>query len=112
MGKNRFIQTLFPAVMLLLFSLSITPRKYLHDVFAHHKDTVRLYLKKHSTTIEQKGFQCEQNTLVVEQVFLQTPVPVFAYPLPLVNEYKQEHYNSFIKLFLPDLSLRGPPAIV
>jgi hypothetical protein len=97
--------------MLLLFSLSITPRKYLHDVFAHHQDTVRLYLKKQSTTIEQKGFQCEQNNQVVEQPFVQTPVPFFAYPLPLVNDYRQDHYNSFIKLFLADQSLRGPPSM-
>lgn len=55
--------------MLLIFTFSITPKRYLHDLFAGHKDTVSKVADDGKVYVSQSGFNCDCNTLVATSPF-------------------------------------------
>lgn len=99
-------------LLLFLFALSISPRKYLHDVFAHHTDQSVTINSKGGPALDEKGFQCDQLDVVVDFPFVlaETIRPTLNVPENFVDH--QNHYsfpgapgnNS-------NTSLRGPPVL-
>lgn len=96
--------------MLLLFAFSVTPKKLLHDIIAHHKDNIQKTGEVNFEQLNQTRFNCDTDNLVVESVFtehdcsIELPVPTAVSILQNIASY---HYYSFSLFFF---ELRGPPA--
>lgn len=97
--------------MLMLFALSIAPKRYLHDLFATHKDIETNKPTNQSDHFNKKGFVCDCNTLVATSPFIeqetvfnisvtQAYLELYTFSIPFI-------YTSFI----PFIELRGPPTI-
>lgn len=94
--------------MLLVFVLGITPKRYLHNVFAKHVDNKVQTTGSKPFQLSVSGFNCDNDNLVAESVFT-CESPVFEFPVRV----------SFSKYILCDISflsvqevyasLRGPP---
>jgi hypothetical protein len=106
--KSIIISRLAGIFILLLFTLSVTPKRFLHDVLAHHQDSEH----RVSDDVQQffaSGFQCHADDLVVDTPFLQEPGAVpsiiipfseFGYASPLFARLARNVIVS---------AVRGPP---
>lgn len=109
---NSFIRPLVALAMLLLFLLSITPRQYLHDIFADHRD---IAVHTHDTDEDQlntTGFNCNTHDQVAESPFTgHTAQPGITPPL-LFPTATTQHLLTHVRLHSPSaIDGRGPPAI-
>ncbi|MGJ7029844.1 hypothetical protein [Niabella hirudinis] len=97
-------------VMLVVFTISITPRIYLHDVFTHHKDQL---FNAHTTAQKSIGafeYSCGFINIESTSPFLEAgPFIGPAAPAFLQECFVQRTVNPF---FRPSAhtALRGPPA--
>lgn len=97
--------------MVILFSFSITPKHFLHDLLADHTDTVCDTSHGIGHHIEKAGFKCDTHSFVSTSdwdfsipIFdLSKPVPKSA-PFCLTTVFYLPSTASFIEL-------RGPPAL-
>ena len=113
MKSKNLIQVITGWMMLLVFSLSITPKQYLHDVFAGHQDMAVTAKTSKETQVTKQGYHCECNNLVATSPFtthesfkdIEAPV---VYRVAVVNELSQ----GFTSFRFNSHGLRGPPAIV
>jgi hypothetical protein len=107
---SNIIQRFLAAFLLLLFSFCITPKKFLHDLLANHRDGQTA----HSLPVEQissSGFHCHIDDLVVVAPFL----PGIQSLVTGISFFGILHFSepavsfSFACRNLPED--RGPPAI-
>jgi hypothetical protein len=96
---------------MLIFALSITPKRFLHEVFAKHSDSRTKKNTDKPFQVNYQGFNCEVDNLVAQSPF-ESYQNSFAFPssssfIPYifsnVSFFSTEHVHS---------SLRGPPAII
>ena len=69
MRNSNIIQRLAAAFLLLLFSFCVTPKRFLHDILANHRDSQMA----NNIPVEQitaSGFHCHIDDLVVVTPFL------------------------------------------
>ena len=97
--------------MLLIFTMSITPKVFLHDLTADHKDEASVVLHCHDQHISKIGFTCDCNNLVstspyTEEPVLQIPEPGAVALIAYINRFADPVYTATIFFS----SLRGPPA--
>lgn len=107
------LQKLMAVLLLMLFALSITPKKLLHDAVARHTDTVLKtdILNTGNPLLSAAGIHCQTDNLVVISPFENTAT-VLSLATPL-------HYIVFKgllrKTFISDetivFGLRGPPVV-
>jgi hypothetical protein len=98
--------------MLVLFAFSITPKKWLHDWVANHKDTAGKFFVHHSNTqVGKAGYNCHADDLVVESPFIETDLPAQLSVSPVFIFRFVEDPGDFHSANLFFFSLRGPPAI-
>ncbi len=97
--------------MLLVFSLSITPKIFLHKLVASHKDR---YPSTHSTQdqISKTGYRCDCESQVVEVPYLN-----YAYDidLPYRRSFPVDRIiaeRSFPSSPFLMFGLRGPPSLL
>jgi hypothetical protein len=98
--------------MLLIFTFSILPRKYLHDAFSHHTDSFHLYEQNKGATVEQKSFQCDQFTMVADHHFIGTIPISFEGISPFIQGETKSFYRSTLFSGRRSTSLRGPPSLL
>jgi len=112
MYQNRIIKSLVAGLMLLLFSLSITPKQMLHDVITGHKHSYAEFQGRTNFQATKNNFQCHWHNNEVESPFnnqldFQLTHSVIAYSSHvdyyIVNYYFAGHFFS---------SLRGPPSVI
>jgi len=97
--------------MLLLFTISITPKKYLHDFFARHTHIVTNSSTNEQAHVTKAGYNCDCNNLVATSPFMDEadcivvvcPIIYPAFFVPFSNLLHGTSY-SFTEL-------RGPPAV-
>jgi len=97
-------------LMLAVFLYGITPRDYLHDLFAGHTDTVDCHSAKQGVTIESKHTHC-YFLLVDFGAYLATAH--FYIPFRHLKHeacYFLPYYKHFHSLSVRTVSLRGPPS--
>jgi hypothetical protein len=105
------IRQVYAFFFLLLFTLSITPKIYFHDVVADHKDVITtcVHPEKPKACLHQQGYNCELNDPVISSPYLSVAISTWSLPeiyfaispAPSVVSIKQEcliHKES-----------RGPP---
>ena len=97
--------------MLVLFAFSGTPKKFLHDLVANHRDTRSKFASNAHAGVQQSIYSCHIEDLVVESPFMEgasTP----ALFVPVVYTGGLAEMTARLHAFFPVLySLRGPPAV-
>lgn len=99
-------------VLLLVFSISITPKKYLHDAIANHKDKTALTAVGNDAQLTHTGFVCKCDNLVAESPFtneVQHLEFAQAAPVSIQQASLLYHFYSTDVFFF---ELRGPPVPV
>jgi len=93
----------------LLFSFCVTPKRFLHDLLANHKDA-QSSLSSPEQQIASSGYHCLIDDLVVVAPFLpdiQTTESVLLSSVPLIYS---EPVVSFVFSYRSNTDSRGPPA--
>ncbi len=113
MIRNHFVRRRVSALLLVIFALSATPKQFLHDVFANHKDTPSTNSsdKFHHQKIGKAVIHCQLDDLVVEAPYISfnNNTEVFT-PFVFIVSYS-ETYISFLSSFPISFGLRGPPSL-
>jgi len=97
--------------MLLVFSLSITPKIFLHQLVANHKD--RSYTAhSHTDQFTKAGFRCNCENQVVEVPYLNysTGVDLVVYSSFQIDRTTPIYQFPSFPYFI--FGLRGPPSHV
>jgi hypothetical protein len=113
LNRNFYIQKFFALGLLVTFALSNTPTKYLHYLFANHKDFVSKTLTdSHSPQINASGINCHcESNVVVVPYTLEHGLVMKALP-PAFTEYTLSITYHLIISRSFSFGLRGPPAMV
>jgi len=94
--------------MLVIFVFGITPKRFLHNIFAKHIDNSLQSNTDKPFQLNKSGFNCDCDNLVAESTFL-NDLQVFAFPLSFsYSSYsiKDISFTSATKVYS---LLRGPP---
>jgi len=97
--------------MLIIFTISISPKRYLHDIFANHNDTISLAVNDGKLQLSEAGYNCDCNNLVATSPFMDEAVNIVVicptiYPAFFVAFSNPLHSTSY-----SFTELRGPPAV-
>lgn len=106
--KSHSLKKISSILLLFVFSLSITPKKTLHDWFANHQDSTSATPESKTPQLTKAGFNCNCESLVAESHFI-TFSSVIAVNLPSVHSFVSFCIPSLISLSLFHNNLRGPP---
>ena len=110
MQKRGIIRCFTASALLLLFTLSIMPKLYLHDIFAAHQDIIT-NTNSSEPGILKDGYSCDINELVATSPFTETDKQVVVSPeieFPVLHT----RYTSQIATAAPEcFTLRGPPML-
>jgi len=95
--------------MLIVFSLSITPKRILHDLFAKHIDNKPGKITRHvPSQVARAGFNCDNDNLVAESSFL-SEFQIFSHPVFYCFSPYNFRHISFQSVSGIQSRLRGPP---
>ena len=86
--------------MLIVFALSITPKRFLHNVFAKHIDTRDQKVDTHPYQFNISGYNCDTDNVVAESAFV-ADQPSLVFPIPI----------SFSSYILRNISFTSPPEV-
>lgn len=92
----------------MVFALSITPKRFLHNVFAKHIDNKPEKNNDKPYQLTNSGYNCDSDNLVAESTFL-NDLTSFQFPLSTTfSSYvvKNISFSSISSIYSP---LRGPP---
>ena len=109
--KHKTIRSFSALLMLLIFTMSITPKVFLHDLTADHKDEVSVVLHCHDQHLDKVGFTCDCNNLVSTSPYTVEPVLNIPEPQAIVLVgYTPSYAEKVYAATTIFSSLRGPPA--
>src|SRR5687768_10253481 len=83
--KNSCLYRFSTLVMLILFTFSITPKLFLHDLFTNHTDTVYKKTVDDKAQVSKSGFTCDCNDLVATSPFTEHKNAI---ELPILFDYQ------------------------
>ena len=108
-GSLQFMKRGISAVLILLFALSITPKKVLHDLIVDHQDDVAYHLHA-APLIVKSGFHCDTENQVAESPFTTTATVVLPQPEQFFITHNEKPGSSLHAVPAFFCTLRGPPA--
>lgn len=99
--------------LLFLFTISITPKIYLHDAIANHKDGVTLcdHPQKTGVCIHQKGYNCDVNDPVVANPYLILPIVNGLSIERVFLDFSTSYSFACIQNCFIHKESRGPPTV-
>jgi len=92
----------------MVFALSITPKRFLHNAFAKHVDNRCKNTNDHPFQLGVSGYNCDNDNQVAESPFVSVH-HAFSFPLFLsfpAYTVKDISFSSTTGIYSP---LRGPP---
>jgi hypothetical protein len=109
LSENRYIRVFLAGLLFIVFAVGITPRQYLHDIFAKHKDS-KAVIDHSNNSVGKSRYYCTCDDLVAESNFLCSEVPYEVHLTSVTSsiavlEVRFSSVSPFYSL------LRGPPAI-
>lgn len=109
MFRNKIILSLSAVFVIVMLLFSITPKRFLHDLIADHKDTVTTAVNDGKDHIDHHGFRCNCDNLVATSPFISQDI--MEEPVMPTNENSVlTTYTSGSKAAIfYHFSLRGPP---
>ena len=111
MHQKRIISFVSALWLLLVFTLSITPKKYLHDAFSNHGDSCVAVAAENEATIIKVKVSCDVGNQVATVPFILVSHQ-YTVLLPAVTAVT--NISSVYHCFAApqyNFSLRGPPAV-
>jgi hypothetical protein len=104
------IQKVISCFLITLLALSNTPKIFLHDLIADHKDVSYSGKITQGQSVTKEGIYCHFDHFVAESPFVQTInssecLVLFSYS-PLKEDYKSNFYTTHFT----HSTLRGPPS--
>ena len=113
MNKLYSYRQFVAGTLVLMFLLSVTPKRFLHDSFAKHIDDCKLNnsvsVANKNNTIASVGFNCKIDDLVVEGFFMQAAETIVVNKNLFSNEYLLNEYCLKLLSNHNVSRLRGPP---
>ena len=109
MAQKSLIQQLLAAVLLLIFSFSITPKKFLHDAIANHKDKALGESDRHTPQFSHSGFVCKCDNQVAESPFTDAIARFGFTSFRVFFPYKQAECGDYFYSTIVFFQRRGPP---
>lgn len=109
--KKQWLSRSTGVLLLLLFALSITPKKTLHDWLVHHQDDTS-YQQQTTPSIVKSGFHCDTDNNVAESPFTGEEPATLPQPLPAFISFNAAASNQLHAVTSFYFTLRGPPATV
>jgi hypothetical protein len=107
--SNRHKKKITAAFLLFTFLLAVTPKLFVHALFASHVENV---VKHHSDCeVSKSGYNCLCDDQVAESVFEGATVDVII-PPPLAVASHVDLVISTVSIPAYYVSLRGPPTVV
>lgn len=111
MAQKHTIHQLLAALLLLVFIFSITPKKFLHDAIANHKDKTIVVAAGDSPQYSHAAFVCKCDNQVAESPFTDAAGGFSFTALRFFASYQPiETCRSYTNFFL-FFQRRGPPAL-
>lgn len=108
-SRKQWLSRAVSALLLLLFALSITPKKTLHDWLVDHQDDTS-YHHQAVPLVIKSGFHCDTENNVAESPFTgEEPVDILQ-PLPVFISFNDAVNSALHSNTSFYLTLRGPPA--
>ena len=112
MNQKKYIRQFLAVILLAIFALSNTPTKYLHQLFANHKDFISKTLTDSNTPqLNVTGINCHCETnVVIAPYIVESSFEV----KPLLQTFIGHFDTSVNSIFFSELfsfGLRGPPSI-
>ncbi len=94
----------------MVFALSITPKRFLHEVFAKHSDSKSKKNHDKPYQLINSGYNCDSDNLVAESTFLSGEPDYEFHVFYTFPSYifKNSPFSSLLRFYT---SLRGPPVI-
>ena len=109
-SSNKYIKAILAGLLFFVFAIGITPRQYLHDIFAKHKDAKSYVSDRSNNAVSKSGYHCICDDLVAESNFLGSDVPNEIHLPSIISslEVLEVRFSSVSPFYS---LLRGPPAI-
>jgi hypothetical protein len=99
--------------LLFLLVLSITPKSFLHEIFAHHSDvTACTDANVTGPCIHKQGYNCQQTDLVVPSLYEMCVVTITVQPPVGFSTSTELFSSSILQQSVSGISGRGPPSHV
>ncbi|MEO9021650.1 MAG: hypothetical protein ABI237_16975 [Ginsengibacter sp.] len=112
MSRNIYIRKFFAVVLLGVFALSNTPTKYLHLLFANHKDFVSKTLTDSNTPqLNVTGINCHCESNVVIAPYTPGNLMMLGAVITVFTEYPYSFLSEIILSRSVSFGLRGPPSL-
>ena len=112
LNRNIYIQKFFGALLLAIFLLSNTPTKYLHWLFANHKDFVSKTLTdSNKPQINVPGIDCHCETNVVIAPYTVQSTVVITPSVTVFFDFSVTGISKIVFSQSLSFGLRGPPSI-
>jgi len=106
--RSVYISRFFAGFLLIVFSFSITPKNYLHSLFAKHDDCRYEKRTDSQYQVTYAGYNCYPDNLVTESGF-DNDLAVLSFPIFIAYSSYIIQDVSFTSVAGIFSSLRGPP---
>jgi hypothetical protein len=111
-GNSVILRKCTAFFLLLVFTFSITPRKYLHDAIATHQDKVAVSASDKVLQINPSGFSCKADNQVAESPFTAHHQEFHFGILPNYAAAQDVPAYHFYAVAAIQPVLRGPPSFI
>jgi hypothetical protein len=111
LNRKKYIRQFLAFALLAIFALSNTPTKYLHQLFANHKDFVNKTLTDSNTPqLNVTGINCHCETnVVIAPYIVESSFEVKPLLPTIIGHFKTSIESIFFSESL-SFGLRGPPS--
>jgi len=109
LAQKPILRQLLAGVLLLVFTFSVTPKKFLHDAIANHKDKVTVVSPGGNPQVSHTGFICKCDNLVAESPFTNDVLYFDFAPVPVFSVQQTSALYHFYSSAVFFFKLRGPP---
>jgi hypothetical protein len=110
-SKAPLLKKVSSILLILVFTLGITPRKTLHTWFANHTDSTAKIPAGNTQQLSKAGFNCQCDDLVAESNFI-TFSSFVVINISSLHSFVSFSIPPFVSLSLSNNNLRGPPSKV
>jgi len=108
--QGNSIKKIAAFFLLLLFSISIVPKIYFHDVIANHTDAIICdHPQKSKACLHQQGYYCQVNDPVIYSPYLTITINSWCLPEIHFDALPATSFFSFLQDCFLHKESRGPP---
>jgi hypothetical protein len=109
----KIISKFVAAFLVLLLLLSITPKIFLHEIFADHKDAQLCNdTNVEGPCIHEQGYKCQQSDIVVPHVYLISQSQEIILHSDFCSAESIFYLSSLTRNYIINWQGRAPPAQV